>query len=409
MNANRINILGININITSKQEVFEKIAGFMSDDRQHYIVTPNPEIILKAIKDEEYFNIINQADLSVPDGIGLKFAAWTEFKNIIRITGADLSIELLEFCEKNNLKVCLVNWLAGLSNKTIIKAMLKNNFPRLKFLVVDHEREKTALVDVSEITNFSPKVLLVTLGNPYQEKFIFYNLKKLPSVKIGIGIGGAIDFLTQKAQRAPKVIRGLGFEWLWRVFKQPAGKKIWRLKRIFHAVFVFSYKFFLWRFVHPFLYRKNVACIAYKKTPEGTSILLVERADQPGHWQIPQGGTDGLSLKEAGMKELREELGNDKFTFIKSFPNLNQYEFPKGFARGRGAKYDKPYGYKGQKQGLLIAEFFGIDDDIKLNYWDHSDWKWIDADDAIDEVYPARKEAMVMFLEKFREAFTSIN
>ncbi len=405
METKIINILGINLNVISKQEVFEKISGFMSDGGQHYIVTPNPEIVLRAINDEEYFHIINNADLSIPDGIGLKFAAWAEFENIIRITGADLTIELLKYCERNSIKICVVNWQAGLSDKSEIEFVFKKNFPKLSFLVVDHQKEKIEIDNPLEITGFSPELMFVTLGNPYQEKFIYHNLKKIPSVKVAIGIGGAIDFLTEKTPRAPRFMRIIGFEWLWRVFKQPSGKKIWRLKRIFDAVFVFTYKFLLWRFVYPFLYRKNVACLVFKNRGDGKKILIVERQDQPGHWQIPQGGTDGLSLEDAGMKELREELGNEKFKFIKSFPDLKQYEFPVNSPRHRGAVYSKHFGYKGQRQGLVVAEFLGEDSDIKLSYWDHSDWKWVDADEAIDEVYPVRREAMMMFLEKFRKTF----
>ena len=95
-----VNILGIKISSLKKSEVLEKLIFFLSGERQCQIVTPNPEIILTALKDEELFYILNQADLAIPDGIGLKFAAWLTGKNIERITGADLVKDILKIAQK---------------------------------------------------------------------------------------------------------------------------------------------------------------------------------------------------------------------------------------------------------------------------------------------------------------------
>lgn len=109
-----INILGVNISTLRRQQVLKKIEQFLSDgpskfssrsfrssrsprseaggeaSGQHQIVTPNPEFLLQAGKDEEFFYILNKADLAVPDGVGLKFAAWAMGKNIHRYAGVDL-------------------------------------------------------------------------------------------------------------------------------------------------------------------------------------------------------------------------------------------------------------------------------------------------------------------------------
>ncbi len=69
-----LNILGINISISNKQEILKKISGFLDGDKSRYIVTPNPEFLLEAKKDEEFFYILNKADIAIPDGVGLIFA-----------------------------------------------------------------------------------------------------------------------------------------------------------------------------------------------------------------------------------------------------------------------------------------------------------------------------------------------
>jgi exopolysaccharide biosynthesis WecB/TagA/CpsF family protein len=80
-------------------------------------------------------------------------------------------------------------------------------------------------------------VLLVGLGAPYQEEFIWQIKSKMPNLKLAMGVGGTFDFWTGKQKRAPKFMRSIGMEWLWRLFRQPK-----RLGRIWKATVVF-----LWR------------------------------------------------------------------------------------------------------------------------------------------------------------------
>jgi 8-oxo-dGTP pyrophosphatase MutT (NUDIX family) len=91
---------------------------------------------------------------------------------------------------------------------------------------------------------------------------------------------------------------------------------------------------------------------------ENYQVLLVERVDELGHWQIPQGGLDSDKIKLAGSRELYEELDIVNFTPNRIYKNIYKY---KTNHRGR-------YGFKGQKQSLLLAEFQGSDADIKLNF-----------------------------------------
>jgi 8-oxo-dGTP pyrophosphatase MutT (NUDIX family) len=231
------------------------------------------------------------------------------------------------------------------------------------------------------------------LGAPYQEKFIYYNLKKIPSAKLGLSVGGSFDFLTGKLKRAPKGFRRIGLEWLWRLIKQPS-----RWKRIYTAVIVFPWRFFVFFFILPWLYRPNIACLLFKKEQNvggkmKYKILIVERVGERDHWQLPQGGTDKESLMAAGARELREELNTENFKPIKVYKRLAQF----------GLSSKNPRGYKGQKQSLFIAEFNGRDRDIKINFWEHAAWRWVEADKLVEAVHPVRREAAKIFLEKFWE------
>ena len=128
-----INILGININNISKQNFLSQIKEDLKKNDFKFLTTPNPEIILRALKDEEYFYILNKANYSIPDGIGLKFAAFALGKNIKRITGADLSLDILKIALKKSKKVLIINWQKGLSSKKDIEEILATKFLRLIF------------------------------------------------------------------------------------------------------------------------------------------------------------------------------------------------------------------------------------------------------------------------------------
>lgn len=241
---NIINILGINISVSYRLEIMAKIKEFLSDGRQHYIITPNPEIILTANKDKEFFDILNKADLALPDGVGLKITAWLMGVNLFRITGADLVKDILATAEARNRRAAVFNWRDGLSGAEDIKRALADNYPNLRALAVDVERGTVMPESILEqAREFKPDIIFSTLGAPYQEKFIFHNLAGLPSVKLGMGVGGSFDFLAGKLPRAPLWLRTIGLEWLWRLIKQPR-----RWKRIYNAVMVFPVKFLIWRF-----------------------------------------------------------------------------------------------------------------------------------------------------------------
>ena len=392
-----VNILGINLSALSRQEVEHQVGEFLSDDQQHYIVTPNPEIILKSHKDEEFFYILNHANMSLADGFGIRLAGMIIGKKIPRQTGADMALDLLLLAQEQGLKVAVLNREGGLSQQTAIKDALSRQYPNLEALVIDRHRTRPLSREtLDQINAFAPTLFFSTYGAPYQEKVIYHNLKKMPSVRIAIGVGGAFDFLTGKVKRAPKSMRYIGLEWLWRLAQQPK-----RIKRIYNATVIFTAVLVRSRLNHLF-YRPNVACFLFKRDGDAIKVLIVEREDDPRHWQLPQGGTDGESLTKAGARELREELNTDKFIAKATFKKTYSYLFPpvsqqSPLSLSRRYIFD----YKGQRQGLFIAEFIGRDEDIKVNFWDHSHWRWVDIHDLVASVHPRRREAAQIFIAKF--------
>lgn len=403
MNEEKLNILGISISTLNHQEVLKKIDGFLASNKSNFLVTANPEIILQALRDEEYFVMLHKANLVIPDGTGLAFAAWALFANIHRFTGADLTEILLAKAEKEGIKVAILLWEKGLTDDQEIVGVLKNKYPQLKLICQAISRNVDKKIE-GKIDDFAPQLIFVALGSPWQEKIIFHQLLKKYYLKLAIGVGGTFDFISGKVVRAPKLMRLLGLEWIWRVCSQSKGGRRQRLKRIYNAFFVFVAKYLYWRFVMPFCYRPNVACLLYKKVNENYKILIVKRADIENHWQLPQGGRDGLEIEVAGKKELEEEVNvssNDLKT-VEVFKNLFKYRFDhKDWGKDYMTSTQRHGGYKGQRQSLYIAEFLGQDSNIKINYWDHDDWKWVDAENFLEEVHFIRRAGYKIYFDKF--------
>ena len=130
--VNKINILGVNISDISQGQILDKIQEFLHGQKQHFIVTPNPEIILQATgHDEELHYILNHADIALADGIAVKFAGWFYGKSIKRITGADLTYNILKLAEEKRYKAAIFSWSGGLSGSAEIKSAVMKKFPKL--------------------------------------------------------------------------------------------------------------------------------------------------------------------------------------------------------------------------------------------------------------------------------------
>lgn len=212
-------IAGMKIDSLSRKEVFEKIDGFLTDGLQHYCVLPYSGFVVRANRDEEFRRIINQADLSLCDGRGLMMVSCL-FGYPIKeqIAGVDL---VREICQRYS-KV----FLFGSSSEVVMKTASLFN-------VDSSDGYSDPLEKINQV---KPEILFVGLGMPKQEKWIVKNLKKMPSVKLAVAVGGSFDFISGRIRRAPKIFQVSGLEWTWRLVRQP-----WRIGRVFNALVIFPW------------------------------------------------------------------------------------------------------------------------------------------------------------------------
>lgn len=227
------NLLNVKVQTLEMFAVKEALHAFLNSDSQHQIVTVNPEFIVASQTNKKFLTVINEASLATIDGNGIIKALQFLGNDVSlddRITGADLSQLLIELAGREELKILFILKSNGLTSPDDFFFKIKANYPELIFQVAD---ENDAL---DKARTFFPKIILVGLGAPLQDLWIYEHLAKMPSVKIAVGVGGSLDFISGKQKRAPKIWRSLGLEWLYRFFHQP-----WRFFRIWRAVIIFPY------------------------------------------------------------------------------------------------------------------------------------------------------------------------
>lgn len=233
MERKQYKLLGYNIDLFTMAEAMEYANKLIDENKSSHIVTINPEIMEYANNHEDFAKILNEAELVVPDGIGIKIGLKINGVDVERITGIGFAKALVENASKNNIPLAMV----GAKPHVIEKAQqnLKEEYPDLNIVYAHDGYFKDNQEIFEGLKNASPKILLVALGAPKQEQFI-YELKSILPSTLMIGIGGSFDVWAGEVQRAPEIWQKLGLEWMYRTIKQPE-----RFKRIFPTLPLFVY------------------------------------------------------------------------------------------------------------------------------------------------------------------------
>ena len=223
----RINIFGVLLDRVDYNKACERVEQFLQYSGSNVIVTPNAEMIMAACKNTDFMEMLNTADMCLPDGIGVVIASRILGDPLPeRTTGFDFMMKLINMAEKQGLSLFLLGGKPGVAQKAADK--IKAMFPGVNIAGTHHgyfknEGEYNIL---NIINDKSPDILLVAMGFPKQEKFMIKNKNKL-KFRVAIGVGGSFDVLSGDVSRAPVFMQRAGLEWLYRLITQP-----WRFKRM---------------------------------------------------------------------------------------------------------------------------------------------------------------------------------
>lgn len=220
MERDTVDILGVRVDRADFSAALLRAKAFLDTKEPHAIYTPNPEIIMKAYRDAAYAEVLNRADMVVPDGIGVVYGSKIVKKPVReRVAGFDLSCALLAYAGETKRKVFLFGGKPGVADAAAEK--LKAKYPGILIVGTCHGYHKDTSHVANEISKSEADIVLVCLGAPAQEFWIDAN-KEAAGAKVYIGAGGSLDVLAGTAKRAPLFFRKLNLEWFYRLLKQPS-------------------------------------------------------------------------------------------------------------------------------------------------------------------------------------------
>jgi N-acetylglucosaminyldiphosphoundecaprenol N-acetyl-beta-D-mannosaminyltransferase len=223
-----VDILGIPIHKLTMQDVLTAVGGMMLEPRLHQIATVNPEFIMRAQTDDAFQIVLNRADLCLADGIGVVWAARHLGQPVPeRVPGSELVYHLAERAAQEGWRLFLLGAAPGVAEKAA--EILKERYTGLNivgtFAGSPAASENENIVQM--INESKADLLWVAYGAPQQDLWIDRNRAALSTVRVAVGVGGSLDFITGQAVRAPVWIQKLGLEWLHRLSKEP-----WRWRRM---------------------------------------------------------------------------------------------------------------------------------------------------------------------------------
>ena len=223
-----INILGTPVHVVGRQQTLAWVNWAMTQPDLRQIATTNPEFVMTAQQDADFHRVLWQADLCIPDGIGLIWASrWLKRPLPERVPGSELVYLLAEQAAQNGWRLYLLGAAPGVAAEAA--TIFQTKYPGLiiagTYAGSPAPEENDEIV--ARITNSRADLLFVAYGAPRQDKWIARNRHNLPTVRVAIGVGGSLDFVTGKSIRAPRWLQRLGLEWLHRLYHEP-----WRWRRM---------------------------------------------------------------------------------------------------------------------------------------------------------------------------------
>ncbi len=226
--ALRTEILGVGFDDLTIEEAADRASALLEEEGFHYVVTPNPELVDRARREETFREALNGADLVLPDGIGVVYAARLLGRSLKgRCPGIDFAGKLMERMARKGQRLYLLGAKPGVAEAAA--ARLEVRYPGLTICGVHDGYFQEDGPVVEDIRKAGADVVFVCLGFPKQE---YWMVKNGPATgaRLLAGLGGSLDVFAGVVERAPESWQRLGLEWLYRLTREP--KRIGRMARL---------------------------------------------------------------------------------------------------------------------------------------------------------------------------------
>lgn len=221
----RIQLLNTEIDNISMEEALDRIDAMVQGRKPAYVVTPNLDHIVTIERDAYFREAYAHADLILADGKPLLWIAKAR-KTPIRekISGSDLFPRLAELAANKGYTMFFLGAGEGIAAQAAEK--LKKQYPGLRIAgcyapPIGFEQDRSAVHEIIQrVQTASPDILVVGLGTPKQEKFLYRYYKQM-EVPVSLGLGASFDFIAGNRKRAPRWMSEHGLEWLYRTLQEP--------------------------------------------------------------------------------------------------------------------------------------------------------------------------------------------
>lgn len=216
----RIDVLGVSFDNVNMEQAVEHAAGMIAEGTFHYAVTPNAEFVQRAENDEAFRTALNGADLVLPDGIGVVYAAKILGRPLQgRVPGCDFAAALCDWIAQNGKKLFLLGAKPGVAEQAARN--LEQAHPGLTVCGTHDGYFKENAPVVEAVRAAGADVVFVCLGAPKQENWMIACGPETGASFL-IGLGGSLDVFAGTVKRAPEIWQKLGLEWMYRLLKQPS-------------------------------------------------------------------------------------------------------------------------------------------------------------------------------------------
>lgn len=221
-------IFGVRVDDVTMEEAIACVARYVGEPgpRCRQIATVNPEFIMLARRNQDFASVLAASDLNLPDGANLVRAARMLGQPLReRVAGSDLIWQIAAKGAEAGWRIFLLGAGEGIAAQAA--ARLRERYPRLQVTgewagSPDPSEDRS---QVARVNDSGAEVLFVAYGAPAQDLWIARNRERL-DVRVAMGVGGALDFISGHIPRAPLWIQRAGLEWLFRLTRQP-----WRMRR----------------------------------------------------------------------------------------------------------------------------------------------------------------------------------
>lgn len=219
-----VEILNYNIFSGTKNELINEVIN----RKKVNIISGNPEVLYSGLYNKNLFrSFTNDESIIIPDGVGTVITSKLLRRPVKeKIAGIEVMDEIIRYCNDNEKPI----YLLGAKEETLRQCILSLKDKYKDLNIAGYHNGYFNLNDcqdiIEDINKCKPFAIFVAMGCPRQETFI-ENYKKLIQCNIFMGVGGSFDVIAGNVNRAPRWMINLGFEWLYRVSKEP-----WRIKRL---------------------------------------------------------------------------------------------------------------------------------------------------------------------------------